>query len=148
MTSVPVVDPISTLKDNITTLKNFQNIFKNNHENFIPNPNYASPELFTSPQEWQAEYAAFGQKSRLEKLMNETGVRTDFDYILKFIKSSDDPNIIWQIEEIYKSNSFLEWELFFFSVVFSMVNSRLETIGITKWKEAHKKGWCKPYVPI
>jgi hypothetical protein len=148
MTSVPVVDPISTLKDNITTLKNFQNIFKNNHENFIPNPNYASPELFTSPQEWQAEYAAFGQKSRLEKLMNQTGERQEFEFIFNFIKSSDDPNIIWEIEQIYKSNSSNEWDLFFFSAVFSMIAFKLETIGITKWKEAHKAGWSRPYEPI
>ena len=148
MTSVPVVDPISTLKDIITTLKNFQNIFKNNHENYIPNPDYASPELFTSPEQWRREYAAFGPNSRLAKLMNQTGERHEFDYILKFIKSSDDPNIIWQIEQIYKSNSSNEWDLFFFSAVFSMIAFKLETIGIAKWKEAHKAGWSRPYAPI
>lgn len=81
--------------------------------------------------------------------MNQTGENQEFVSIFNFVKTfSDDPNIIWQIEQIYKSDNSDEWNLFFFSVVFSMIASKLETIGITKWKEAHKKSWSLPYEPI
>lgn len=147
MSSVPSIDN-STVINNISSLKYFQNIFISKNRTFIPNPAYAAPELFSSPEQWKLEYQASGENSRLNKLMDETGERDDFKNIFELVQTTDDPNIIWKIESNYKSDGSKEWDLFLFSVVFSMIASKLDTIGITKWKESHKESWSLPYEPI
>lgn len=134
-------------------LKTVQNHFISNNKYYPLNERYAAPELNDSPNVWMKEYVEFGGtkskpadiKSRLQQLIDLSGQNTDFMEIIKIIKSSNNENIIWNIEENYKSTNF-SWDNFNFSIVITILSSIIkDNKSIQKWLKEHSDGWMKPY---
>lgn len=134
-------------------LKTVQNHFISNNKYYPLNKRYAAPELNDSPNVWMDEYIEFGGtkskpadiKSRLQQLIDLSGQNTHFMEIIEIIKSSNNENIIWNIEENYKSGNLL-WNNFNFSVIITLLASIIEDNKyIQKWLKEHSDGWMKPY---
>ena len=134
-------------------LKTVQNHFISINKYYPLNERYAAPELNDSPNVWMEEYVKFGGtkskpsdiKSRLQQLIDLSGQNTHFMEIIEIIKSSTNENIIWNIEENYKSGNLL-WNNFNFSVVITLLASIIEDNKyIQKWLKQHSDGWMKPY---
>lgn len=146
----------NTLVDKVTSLKNIQ---KNFVEQNYPN----SSEYLHSdtPNEWIIE-DNYEKNSRMQRLINETENNLIMHEIIKLINESNDVNIIWKIEQIYKVSGD-KWDKFLFCIFCGAVDNERRLIepqirmGLDpgpipffvicwkKWDESHSGPWIEDY---
>jgi hypothetical protein len=135
------------------SLKYTQNNFITDNTLKFYNEGYAAPELYDSPVKWIEEYVKFGGNktkasslnSRLQQLIDLSGQNGNFLEIVKIISLSNDDNIIWKIEDYYKSSN-NQWDAFSFSVVITLLSQIMkDNKFVIKWINEHSDGWMKPY---
>jgi len=133
------------------TLKQFQINFINSNK--MLTSVFTAPELKDTPEYWMLEYRQYGgnidkpayKVSRLQKLLDETKDNSNFLEILERVKNSQDEDIIWKIEFIYKKD-YNNWNAFAFSLVASSIKSYVgDNLVWKKWESTHEDGWLNSY---
>ena len=127
-------------------LKHFQNAFIDLNKRKCNA--FTAPELYDTPENWLIEFRSQSKpdmaKSRLQKLLELTQENYNLIDIIEIIKSTDNDNIIWEIEYIFKKDNFM-WDAFMFSLVASTLFEKVNNFAWKKWAELHTDGWLLPY---
>jgi len=117
---------------------------------------FKAPELLEHPKNWILEYKENGgtentpayQSSRLQQLLELTANDSNLQNIIEIINSSKNPNIIWTIEQYYKTTNdsyFDRWNPFIFSISLSIICSKINNNACNEWINSHTSGWMLPY---
>ena len=144
--------------ENVNSLKDAQFRFIMT-KSYNAHPDYTASKFFikSTPKDWQNENKGGGgtcsyghNPSNNQMLINFTRDATQLDLIVKYINNSDDPNIIWELEKIYKSSDdtdWTEWNGYVFSVTATWLYTHtIETNrGFNKWLATHSQCWTNPY---
>lgn len=135
------------------SLKDKQSVFITDNKRKFKNEGYVAPELYDTPTTWIEEYVAYGgtlevpstMTSRIQQLIELTREDSDFLEIRRIINSTNNENIIWNIEEYYKSKN-NNWDAFIFSIIITLLAKEVpDNISVKKWINKHSDGWMKSY---
>ena len=156
MSNQSIPEFITTLMDKVTSLKTIQKNFV--EENYQNSSEYSNSD---TPNEWIIE-DNYQKNSRMQRLINKTEDNLLMQEIIELINKSNDLNIIWKIEKIYKVGGD-KWDKFLFCIFYGVLDTKRGTIESQikmsvhpgpmpffvncwkKWDELHKGPWIEDY---
>jgi len=107
---------------------------------------YLAPELrLTTPAKWLLKYISGSHE--LHELLEFISLTDECNYLLRYIVTSKDPFVLWEIEKEFKSTN--EWGPFIFSMIASCFAATLQ--GDMKWEswaQDHQVAWMDVYKPF